>query len=141
MGLAQQGARLYLVSRFDGYDDERILALHRILRVTASTLTFDPPKDFDLARFDADGRFGYGNGEMVRLSFKIDKEAGFHITESPLSADQTVVEHQDCYEISATVVDSATLEWWLRGFGDALRDVKRYSRLGGLSETLCARRS
>lgn len=126
LGLAQQGPRLYLVCRFDGYDNERNLALHRIISITASTLTFDPPKDFDLARFDADGRFGYGNGEKIRLKFRIDKDAGFHITESPLSKGQTVVEHEDCYEISATVVDSAMLEWWLRGFGDALfGDVSR----------------
>ena len=125
LGLAQQGPRLYLVCRFDGYDDERNLALHRFVRVVASTLTFEYPKDFDLAKFDADGHFGYGNGEKVRLSFRIDKEAGLHITESPLSKDQVVVEHQDCYEISATVVDSAMLEWWLRGFGDAVWDMKR----------------
>ncbi|MDA8383152.1 MAG: WYL domain-containing protein [Betaproteobacteria bacterium] len=125
LGLAQQGPRLYLVCRFDGYDNERNLALHRFVRVVASTLTFEYPKDFDLAKFDADGHFGYGNGEKVRLSFRIDKEAGLHITESPLSKDQVVVEHEDCYEISATVVDSAMLEWWLRGFGDAVWDIAR----------------
>lgn len=125
LGLAQQGPRLYLVCRFDGYDDERNLALHRFVRVVASTLTFEYPKDFDLAKFDADGHFGYGNGEKVRLSFRIDKEAGLHITESPLSKDQVVVEHQDCYEISATVVDSAMLDWWLRGFGDAVWNIVR----------------
>jgi predicted DNA-binding transcriptional regulator YafY len=125
LGLAQQGPRLYLVCRFDGYANERNLALHRIQSVAASTLTFEYPKDFDLARFDADGHFGYGNGEKVRLSFCIDKDAGFHITESPLSKDQTVVEQEDCYEISAAVVDSAMLEWWLRGFGDQIWDIKR----------------
>jgi predicted DNA-binding transcriptional regulator YafY len=125
LGLAQQGPRLYLVCRFDGYDNERNLALHRIVKISKSTLTFDYPKDFDLVRFDADGRFGYGNGEKVRLTFRIDKDAGFHITESPLSKDQTVIEHEDCYEISATVVDSAMLEWWLNGFGDQVWDVTR----------------
>ncbi|MBW4048759.1 MAG: WYL domain-containing protein [Proteobacteria bacterium] len=111
LGLAQQGPRLYLVWRFDGYDNERNLALHRIAKITASTLTFEYPKDFDLARYDADGRFGYGDGEKVRLTFRIDKEAGFHLTESPLSKDQSVVEHENCYEISATVGDSVMLEW------------------------------
>jgi predicted DNA-binding transcriptional regulator YafY len=125
LGLAQQGPRLYLVCRFDGYDNERNLALHRIQSVSVSTLTFEYPKNFDLAKFDADGHFGYGNGERVRLNFRIDKDAGFHITESPLSKDQAIVEHEDCYEISATVVDSAMLEWWLRGFGDQVWDIKR----------------
>ena len=125
LGLAQQGPRLYLVCRFEGYDNERNLALHRIVKIASSTLTFEYPKDFDLARYDADGRFGYGDGEKVRLTFRIDKAAGLHITESPLAKDQTVVEHEDCYEISATVVDSAMLEWWLRGFGNNILDVKQ----------------
>lgn len=125
LGLAQQGPRMYLVCRFDGYDNERSLALHRILSARASTFTFDRPKDFDLEQYDNDGRFAYGNGELVRLSFRIEKEAGLHLLESPLSADQQVVELDEDYEISATVVDSAMLEWWLRGFGDAIGKIKR----------------
>ncbi|MBS0392410.1 MAG: WYL domain-containing protein [Proteobacteria bacterium] len=126
LGLAQQGPRLYLVCRFRGYDNERSLALHRILAAEMSTLTFDRPKDFDLKRYDDDGRFGFGEGERVRLSFCIERSAGLHLLESPLSTDQTVVEREDGrLEITATVVDSAMLEWWLRGFGGAVCDVLR----------------
>lgn len=129
LGLAQQGPRMYLVCRFDGYDNERSLALHRILAARASTLTFERPKDFDLKQYDDDGRFGYGDGERIRLSFRIEKEAGLHLLESPLSGDQQVVERDDAYEISATVVDSDMLEWWLRGFGEAVSNVtKRRSK-------------
>ena len=76
-------------------------------------------------QFDNDGRFGYGDGTLIRLSFRIEKEAGFHLLETPLSADQQVVELEDAYEITATVVDSAMLEWWLRGFGDGVIWVNR----------------
>ena len=125
LGLAQQGPRMYLVCRFDGYDNERCLALHRFISAKASTLTFDRPKDFDLKRFDDDGRFGYGDGAKIRLSFRIEKEAGLHIVECPLSLDQQVVEVDDAYEIAATVVDSAMLDWWLRGFGDAVIQINK----------------
>ena len=125
LGLAQQGPRMYLVCRFDGYDNERCLALHRFISAKASTLTFDRPKDFNLKQFDDDGRFGYGDGTKVRLSFRIEKDAGLHVLECPLSADQQVVELDDAYEITATVVDSAMLDWWLRGFGGAVSDVTR----------------
>ena len=54
-----------------------------------------------------------------------NKDAGHHLLESPLSEDQQVTELEDCYEIAATVVDSAMLEWWLRGFGDSVSDVRR----------------
>jgi predicted DNA-binding transcriptional regulator YafY len=125
LGLAQQGPRLYLVCRFKGFDNERSLALHRMLSAKASTFTFDRPKDFDLQRYDDDGRFGFGEGKRIRLTFHIDKEAGAHLIETPLSKDQKVKELEDHYEISATVVDSAQLEWWLRGFGEQVTGIRR----------------
>ncbi len=127
LGLAQQGPRLYLVCRYRDFDNERSLALHRILSAKASTLTFERPKEFDLQKYDDDGRFGFGEGERVRLTFRIDKPAGFHLLESPLSADQQVTEIGDQFEISATVVDTEQLEWWLRGFGDRVNRIQRKS--------------
>jgi len=38
-----------------------------------------------------------------------------------------VKELEEAYEISATVVDSAMLDWWLRGFGDSLHSVNKSS--------------
>ena len=123
LGLAQQGPRMYLVCRYEGYDNERSLALHRISKAEATTFTFERPSEFNLKQFDDDGRFGYGNGSKVKLSFRIKKSAGLHVVECPLSADQVVVELDDVYEITATVVDSDMLEWWLRGFGDDVSGV------------------
>lgn len=125
LGLAQQGHRLYLVCRFKGYDNERSLAMNRINSAKATTFTFQRPKDFDLEQYDNDGRFGFGEGRRIRLSFQIDKEAGFHLLESRLSEDQKVTELEDSYKIIATVVDTAQLDWWLRGFGDQVTDVRK----------------
>lgn len=123
LGLAQQGTRLYLVCRFQGYDNERSLALHRISTATVSSMGFQRPVDFDLARFDADGRFGFGTGKSIRLVILIEKNTGLHLLESRLSQDQVVKEEGDCYRISATVIDSAQLVWWLRGFGNAVKVI------------------
>ena len=102
------------------------LALHRIRKAQVSTLSFERPKEFDLAQYDANGRFGFGYGEKVRLTFEIETEARFHLTESPLSRDQDVqVLNAEWMQISATVVDSAMLEWWLRGFGEAVRNIRK----------------
>ena len=125
LGLAQQGPRLYLVCRFEGFDNERSLALHRIRKAEASTLTFERPAGFDLQKYDDDRRFGFGDGTRVRLTFQITKDAGFHLLETPLSRDQQAQELGDGrLEISATVVDSAMLQWWLRGFGAAVTEVR-----------------
>lgn len=128
LGLAQQGPRLYLVCRFEGFDNERSLALHRIRKAEASTLTFERPTEFDLQKYDDDGRFGFGEGLRVRLRFSIEKETGVHLLETPLSKDQQVQDQGDGWlEITATVVDSAMLDWWLRGFGEAVADVSKLS--------------
>jgi predicted DNA-binding transcriptional regulator YafY len=113
------------VCRFDGYANERSLALHRIHKARVTTFTFDRPKDFDLKKYDEDGRFGYGNGQRIKLSFEIKKEAGFHLLESKLSSDQEAVELVNDYAITATVVDSAMLDWWLLGFGDAVTVIEK----------------
>ena len=125
LGLAQQGPRLYLVCRFEDFDNERSLALHRIISAEASTMNFERPPEFDLKKYDDDGRFGFGEGERIRLTFRINKPNGFHLLESRLSTDQEVKELDDEYEITATVVDTEQLNWWLRGFGDAVSVVQK----------------
>ncbi len=122
----KQGPRLYLVCRYEGFDNERSLALHRIRKAQASTLGFERPRNFDFQRYDDDGRFGFGKGERVRLTFEVERDAGFHLRETPLSHDQQVEDLADDWlRITATVVDSAMLHWWLRGFGAAVRAVQR----------------
>lgn len=123
LGLAQQGVRLYLVCRFEGYDNERSLALHRIDQARAMTLSFERPKDFDLEKYDNDGRFGFGDGKKIKLTFTITKAAGHHLQETKLSDDQTIAESDGKLTISATVVDTAQLDWWLRGFADAVSKI------------------
>jgi len=124
LGLAQQGVRLYLVCRYEGYSEERILALHRIQSARATIRSFETPADFDLERYDGDGKFGFGSGKRVRLRFCIDSETGVHLCESPLAADQEVVVHDRWLEISATVVETVQLHRWLRGFGPKAWDVR-----------------
>lgn len=106
------------------------LALNRLVSAQASTLTFDRPKDFDLQKYDADGHFGFGEGNQIRLTFRIDKSAGLHLLESPLSLGQQVQGVGDQLEITAAVVETAQLEWWLRGFGEQVSVVRRVPILG-----------
>lgn len=125
LGLAQQGPRLYLVCRYRGFDNERSLALHRIRSAAASSLTFERPRGFDLQKYDDDGRFGFGEGKLIHLTFLISKNSGFYLRESPLSVDQHVTELDGRLKISATVVDTLQLDTWLRGFGDQVTGIKK----------------
>ena len=125
LGLVQQGPRMYLACRFESYNDNRSLALHRIKSARASTLPFVRPKDFDLQQLNDDMGFGDGPPKMIRLRFRIDKASGLHILECPLSADQTHEELPDGYVVTATVEDTDVLGRWLNGFGDGVSEIKR----------------
>lgn len=124
LGLALQEPRLYLVSRFEGYDNERILALVRIERAEMLDERFPYPEEFSLATYDAEGRFAFGEGRKVQVRFRIDKATGWHLLESPLSDDQSAEIEADAILIRATVTDSKLLHSWLRGFGKDVWDVE-----------------
>ena len=122
LGLAQQGPRLYLVCRFEGYDNQRILALHRINTANNSGLPFERP-DFDMAAYEGEGELAVANGPRIRLQFDIDKAAGRHMLESPLSEDQNVQFTPEGYTITATVQQTLLLDRWLRSFGAQIRNI------------------
>ena len=122
LSLAQQGTRLYLVCRFDGYNNERILALARISHAESGE-PFTYPADFDLSAYLDGGHFGVRRGPTVRLSFCVDSTIGQHLVESSLSRDQKVEVLENSVRITATVTDTELLRRWLRGWGDAVWDI------------------
>ena len=132
LGLAQQGARMILVVRFENYEDERSLALNRIHSAHDTGLKFKT-FGFDFAKYDDDGRFGLGSGKEIKLKFRIEKISGTFLTESRLSKDQHVKDLGDWLEITATVVHSAQLVWWLRGFGKRIEIQQPASLLNSYS--------
>ena len=119
LALVQQGAAHYLVVQ---YEDGNIfhLALHRFLNATATTFTFERPK-FNLKHYLAEQHFGFGNGKKIRLTFRIGKPYGFHLTETPLSIDQEITDEGETYLVRATVVESEMLNWWMRSLERRLR--------------------
>lgn len=125
LALVRQEPRLYLVVRHQGYDDIRHLAVNRIVAAKVSAFTFEPLTDFDLKQHIKAGKFGIGDGQRVCLSFDIDKYAGFHLTETPLSSDQTITEYDTHYHIKATVNDNEMLNWWLAKFGDDMWEIQK----------------
>lgn len=126
LGLAQQGQCLYLVCRYRGYGNERSLAMHRIIDARMSGESFNRPINFDLKKYDDDGSFGLRTGKKIRLTFDISPEEGLSLLESPLSKDQESKQLDGgTYRISATVTETLVLERWLRGYGQAIRNVLR----------------
>lgn len=123
LALVQQGVRLFLVCQFEGYTDRRHLALHRIQGATNTGLAFDRP-EFDLNSYVREGRFGFGEGEVISLVLEIDENVADLLSETPVSEDQRIERCGDGrFELTATVVRSEQLRWWLRTYGGAVRVV------------------
>lgn len=125
LGLAQQGERVYLVCHIPKYQEQRTLALHRIQRARATTLSFERPSDFNLKEYDSAGRFGYRAGAPIELTIEITKEAGAHLLESKLHPEQKVQVRGKLLRITAEVIDNSRLDSWLNSFGEDLRSFKK----------------
>ena len=55
---------------------------------------------------------------MINFKAKFARAAAAHLYETPLSEDQVIEEMEGGYVIiTATVRDTAQLDWWLSGFG------------------------
>jgi len=99
--------------------------VHRIQQARLGTMSFKRPP-FDLTAYCAEGRFGYGDGSKIRLTFSIRRGAGYHLTESKLAAAQIILEENDeHYRIQAEMVDSDLLDKWLAAFGDDVWDIEK----------------
>tara|TARA_R110001599_G_scaffold67867_4_gene191392 strand:+ start:17874 stop:18731 length:858 start_codon:yes stop_codon:yes gene_type:complete len=128
LGLVQQGLRFYMVCRYLGSDKEYSLAVHRIKSVTSTTLKFETPKEFKLKKYADDGRFSFGSGVKVKVKFIVDKKAGNHLSETPLSRDQVINDLlNETIEVSATVVDSILLDKFVYSFGKSLKSFEKSS--------------
>ena len=120
LGLVVKGGVFYLVVTFDGYDDIRQLALHRMQSAELLDDKITPPKRFSLKAYvEDDAGFSYPlSPDKIRLEVVFARDAGIHLKEVKLAADQTVEDMPDGrLRVRATVADSDELRWWLRGFG------------------------
>ena len=115
LGLVQQESRLYLVCRFEGFDDIRHLALHRLS--TAEVLAFpaDRPKGFDLRQYVSNQHFNFSRGQRIRLVIEFSSDVmARNLTETPFSRKQTLVQLADGFwHLETDTDDSFLLDSWL----------------------------
>lgn len=124
LGLVHQGAVIYLVASRDDSRAVRHFALHRIRAAKALELASTEPEGFRLDEYLASGAFGYQADGRIDLEVRFDAAAGFHLTQSRISDDQTITtEEHGSLLMRATVQDTSQLRWWLLGFADQVEVV------------------
>ncbi len=129
LGLVQQGQRLYLVCQFEGYDDIRHLALHRIRSVKQLDVPAVRPKGFALDRYVKGRHFNYSNGQKVHLALEFSSPVtAKNLRESPFTKEQTLEELEDGFwRLEADVDDSILLDGWIATWSEkaGIRLVER----------------
>lgn len=118
LAMVQRGPVLYLHCRIFDYDDTRSLAVHRIQKAVRLDAPATAPGGYNIDKEIERGAFQFGSGKPVRVRLSFTKDAGSHLLETPLAADQEIVEEKDDRLIvSATLVDTPQLRWWILGLG------------------------
>ncbi len=119
LGLVLKDGVLYLVCSMWDYPDIRLLVLHRMQEARMLDVPATVPEGFDLDAYIAAGELDFALDGEVELRALFELKAAFHLAERPLSDDQQLKEQPDGrLLLTATVVDSSELRWWLLGFGD-----------------------
>ena len=116
LALVQQDVRLYLVCRFEGYDNIRHLALHRMESAKIVERPALKPEGFVLREYMRTHHFNYDNTEKpIRLTLEItNPETIQNLSETPFSRSQTIEEiGPGKWRVTAEVVDSVLLDAWL----------------------------
>lgn len=145
LGVVHREAIVYLVATLWDYDDVRQLALHRFEDAEPLEERSRIPAGFDLDQYIASGAFGYPqrSGRKVRLVALFEAEAALHLEETKLSAEQQLVKQPDGrVRLTASVNETAELNWWLLGFGDQVEVIAPRRLRASFAETarnLCAR--
>jgi predicted DNA-binding transcriptional regulator YafY len=120
LALVQRGSVLYLHCRIGDYLDARNLPLHRIRRALMLAGVAEPPPGHDMDAKAAHGIWHFGGGNALQVTLRFSREAGEHLFETPLAADQRIDEEGDSLIVRAVLADTPQLRWWLRGFGDGV---------------------
>jgi len=120
----------YLVGTAYHYEDILQFALHRFSAVEVTGVKARRPRGFDLNDYIRQGGFGYPSSDQpIKLKALFDAGIAHHLQETPLSADQQLTPRPDGgVELTASVLDTEELRWWLLGFGSGL-EVKGPAKL------------
>ena len=120
LGLVVRGAVTYLVATAFDYADVRLYALHRFQSVGRTYEAAKRPKGFKLGQYVDEGALQFGNGKALKLVARVDEGLAKHLTETPLSANQKLKPIDGGFELSASVVDSWQLDWWILSHSNSI---------------------
>lgn len=128
-GLVQQGHTIYLICRFYDYEDIRITALHRYSDIQILDEPVHPYPEFRIDDYLDEGAMSWPapTRELLDLELELDQWLAEYVAEIPLSDDQKITDSgrdSESYTLTAKVLDSQQLRYWLLSQGAQLEIIK-----------------
>lgn len=124
LSLIQQGARSYLVATDSHFEDPRLYAIHRIASATVLDEAALRPKGFSLDAFLASGAAQFGGGSAIVLKARVSDDLARLLDETPISKDQKITTRSGVQTLTATVMESWQLHFWIQSQGPAITVLK-----------------
>jgi predicted DNA-binding transcriptional regulator YafY len=126
-GIVQRANTIYLICRYFSYDDIRITAMQRFSDVVLLNDDINPDKTFDIDDYIDSGEIAWpwsraAANKPIKLKANITEDLAFMVTETPLSENQAIndSDRDNWKRLTATVLDSHELRYWLLSQGDAV---------------------
>lgn len=121
LGVVLRDHLLYLVCTLFDYSDIRLLALHRMKDAELMDEAAWWPDGFTLDDYVRSGVLEILEGPEIDLVVDFQADAARHLSETPLSDNQKIeTVNDETTRVTARVLNTKQLKWWLLGFGDAV---------------------
>lgn len=126
--LIDRGPVRYLVAPVWDHESPVLLALHRIKRAVLIDERSRLVPQFNLDEYVLSGELDMPVGKNIRVKLRFLRGAGIYLNETPISNDQKFESiSEDESIVTATVMDSMELFWWLLGFGSSVEVISPLS--------------
>lgn len=139
LGLVIRDGVFYLVATTGDREGYNHYALHRMKGATVQDDAARIPRGFQLSEYiEQDGAFSLPTSQgRIRLEMRITVELAKHLIERPLSKEQVITDAVDGWAtLTATVMDTAELRWWLLALGPGVRVVAPVGLRDAIVESL-----
>ena len=120
LGLIQQGARSYLLATTFDYQLPVYYALHRLQSATVRAETAFRRDGFSLTAFLATGGAPFGPQNEIKLKAVLGEDLAAILRETALSPDQTITLRDSKIILTATVMESWQLHFWILSQGASI---------------------
>lgn len=119
LALIFQGNRPYLVACTEN-TQPFLYAVQRIRSITPTKYPSKPPTDFTLSKFLSSGGTQFGDHQSITLKATLTDDFSNILKETPMSQDQKITKRSGIHHLTATVIQSWQLEFWILSQGDRI---------------------